>query len=62
MFNIFRGKTEQAVKRSKETWFGKITSLFDRGTIEKELWEELEELLIAADVGVDTAAKLIQRT
>ena len=62
MFNIFRGKTEQAVKRSKETWFSKITSLFDRGTIEKELWEELEELLIAADVGVDTAAKLIQRT
>ncbi len=62
MFNIFRGKTEQAVKRSKETWFGKITSLFDRGTIEEELWEELEELLIAADVGVDTAAKLIQQT
>ena len=61
MLNLFRGKTEQAVKRSKETWFSKIVHLFERSTIEKELWEELEELLVAADVGVDTAAKLIQR-
>lgn len=61
MFNIFKGKTEQAVKRSKETWFSKITSLFERRTIEKELWDELEELLIGADVGVDTSAKLIRQ-
>jgi fused signal recognition particle receptor len=34
-------------------------SLFDRVSIGKEVWEELEELLISADVGVATAAKLI---
>jgi fused signal recognition particle receptor len=34
-------------------------SLFDRASIGKEVWEELEELLISADVGVSTAAKLI---
>jgi fused signal recognition particle receptor len=34
-------------------------SLFDRVSIGKEVWEELEELLISADVGVSTAAKLI---
>ena len=61
MFSLFKRKTEQAVKRSKDTWFSKITSLFDRPTIDKQSWEELEELLIAADAGVDTAAKLIQR-
>jgi len=61
LFSLFKRKTEQAVKRSKETWFSKITSLFDRPTIDKQSWEELEELLIAADAGVDTAAKLIQR-
>jgi fused signal recognition particle receptor len=64
MFNFFKGKrekTEQAVKRSKETWFSKITGLFERAAISEELWEELEELLIAADVGVDTSAKLIQQ-
>jgi len=61
LLHLFKGKTEPALKRSKEAWFGKIARLFERPTIEKELWEELEELLIAADVGVDTAARLIQR-
>jgi fused signal recognition particle receptor len=35
-------------------------SLFDRSKIDDEVWEELEELLIAADVGVGTATKLIE--
>jgi len=61
LFDIFKKKTEQAVKRTKDAWFGKITSLFERQTIEKELWVELEELLIAADTGVDTTEKLISR-
>ena len=34
-------------------------SLFDRASIGKEVWEELEELLISADVGVATTTKLI---
>jgi fused signal recognition particle receptor len=34
-------------------------SLFDRASIGREVWEELEELLISADVGVATAGKLI---
>ena len=34
-------------------------SLFDRASIGKEVWEELEELLISADVGVATTEKLI---
>jgi fused signal recognition particle receptor len=33
--------------------------LFDRKKIDDSVWEELEELLIAADVGVGTAEKLI---
>lgn len=61
MLNLFKGKTEQALKRSKDTWFSKITRLFDRSSIDDETWEELEELLIAADTGVDTSARLIRR-
>jgi fused signal recognition particle receptor len=61
LFDIFKKKTEQALKRTKEAWFGKIASLFDRQTIDKGLWDELEELLIAADTGVDTTEKLISR-
>jgi len=35
--------------------------LFDRPTIGDEVWDELEELLIAADVGVSTTEKLIEK-
>jgi fused signal recognition particle receptor len=54
-------KTQQGVKRSRETWFGKVASLFDRTRVGDEVWDELEELLIAADVGVATTQKLIER-
>lgn len=60
MFNLFK-KTEQALKRTRDSWFGKVTKLFDRQSISNELWDELEELLISADVGVSTTDKLIQR-
>ena len=33
--------------------------LFDRPTVGDEVWDELEELLIAADVGVNTTEKLV---
>jgi len=52
--------TQQAVKRSRETWFGKIAKLFNQVRVENEVWDELEELLIAADVGVATTQKLIE--
>jgi len=53
--------TQKAVKRSRETWFGKIGKLFERARVEDEVWDELEELLIAADVGVVTTQKLIEK-
>ncbi|OGO60769.1 MAG: signal recognition particle-docking protein FtsY [Chloroflexi bacterium RBG_19FT_COMBO_48_23] len=54
-------KTQQGLKRSRETWFGKVASLFDRTRVGDEVWDELEELLIAADVGVTTTQKLIEK-
>ena len=54
-------KTEPGVKRSKEAWFSKIAHLFDRGSFGDETWGELEELLISADVGVETTTKLLGR-
>ena len=54
-------KTELGVRRSREAWFGKITHLFDRDSVGDETWEELEELLISADVGVETTTKLLDR-
>jgi len=60
MFDLLK-RTESAVKRSKETWFGKIAHVFDRNAIEEKTWEELEELLIMADVGVETTSKLLDK-
>lgn len=57
IFNLF----EKGLKRSREGWFGKVKSLFDRQTIDDEVWAELEELLIAADVGFSTAEKLLDK-
>ena len=54
-------KTGQGVKRSRESWFGKMARLLDRASVEDEVWDELEDLLIAADVGVATTQKLIEK-
>ncbi len=35
--------------------------LFDRPSVDEAVWAELEELLISADVGVDTTAKLLEK-
>ena len=60
LFDLFK-KTELGVKRSKETWFGKIANIFKRGSFGDEVWEELEELLVSADVGVETTSKLLSK-
>lgn len=53
--------TEQGVKRSREGFFSRIAGLLDRSKIEESTWEDLEELLISADVGIETARKLLGR-
>ena len=50
------------MQRTHDTWFGRAMSLFDRQKIDEDVWEELEELLISADVGVTTTGKLIEKT
>ena len=60
MFDLLK-KTELGVKRSRETWFSKIASVFNRGSFGDEVWVELEELLISADLGVETTNKLLSK-
>ena len=49
---------EEAVERTRRTWFGRIGGMFRKG-LSEELWEELEETLVAADTGVATTLKVI---
>jgi fused signal recognition particle receptor len=54
-------KMEKALKPSRDSWFKRAMSLFDRPTVDEAVWEELEELLISADVGFSTTEKLLEQ-
>jgi len=51
---------EESVARTRQTFFSRIGQLFRRGGLGEEDWEELEALLIQADVGVETTLHLVQ--
>jgi fused signal recognition particle receptor len=51
---------DQAVKKTREGSFGRIASLFREQIVTDETWEELEDLLIQADVGPHTALQLVE--
>ena len=53
--------TEQAVKPSRDRWFGRITNLLRSSRLDDSVWEEIEEILISSDVGVETSLNLIER-
>jgi fused signal recognition particle receptor len=52
---------ERALRPSRDGWFRRAMRLFDRPTVDEAVWEELEELLISADVGFDTTEKLLEK-
>ncbi len=56
-----REKTASAVEKTRSTWFGRVAGVFSRGQLDDETWDELEELLIGADVGVGPTQRLLQR-
>ena len=53
--------TEQAVMLSRKRWFGRIARLLGASRLDDAVWDEIEEILISADVGVDTSLHLIER-
>jgi len=54
-------KISEGLTRTRQGFFGKISGLFGAREVNDELWEELEELLILADVGVTTTVGLVER-
>jgi fused signal recognition particle receptor len=67
MFSIFKRnraenkkQTNEGVRRSRERWFGKVWGLLRSTQLDDSVWAELEEVLISADVGVDTTLKIIE--
>ncbi len=56
---MFNNLFKKGLQRSKQTFFGRVKELFNRPALDENVWTELEEVLIAADVGVNTTDKLI---
>ena len=51
--------TEQALERTRRSFFGRVAGLFSSSDITDETWESLEEVLIGADAGVQTAIEVL---
>ena len=54
-------RAEKAISKTGRSWTGRISALFQRGGLDDALWDDLEEALIAADVGVPTTFSLLGR-
>ncbi len=54
-------KTARATEKTRKTWFGQVASLFRGPRLADDFWEQLEELLISADVGVGPTQHLLGR-
>jgi len=51
----------QGLARTRNAIFSRIASLLGATEVTPQVWEELEELLIQADVGVETTLALMER-
>ena len=52
--------TQDAANPSRDRWFGKILNVLRSSKLDNAVWEELEEILISSDVGVETSLRLIE--
>jgi fused signal recognition particle receptor len=57
----FRGLVS-SLQKSRQAVFSNVGELFERATIDDELWDELEMLLIQGDVGLEVSEELVKRT
>lgn len=66
MFNLFskdkKESLDTGLQKSKENFFSKLgKAIVGKSTVDDEVLDNLEEILISSDVGVDTTLKIIER-
>lgn len=49
------------LSRTRQAFGGSLRSVFSRGTLDAAFWEEMEEALVAADVGIAASQNIIRR-
>ena len=55
---IFRS----GMAKTRQSFFGRIGQMLGGGSIEDETWDEIEALLIQADLGVQTTQSVMKET
>ncbi|HEY7350600.1 MAG TPA: signal recognition particle-docking protein FtsY [Ktedonobacterales bacterium] len=55
---LFHNPFSKSLSRTRQM-FGKVSEAFQRGQIDDQLWDDLEETLITADVGVGITERLV---
>ncbi len=53
-------KLRESLARTRGSFFGQIVGLLGASEVNDELWDDLEALLIQADVGMDTTLSLVE--
>ena len=70
LFNLFSGQKskeqkeqlDKGIQKTKETFLKRVTrAVVGKSKVDDEVLDNLEEILIASDVGVDTTVKIIER-
>ena len=68
LFSFFTKKKEnkedldKGLEKTKTSVFGKISkAILGKSTVDEDVLDNLEEILISADVGVETTVKIIDR-
>ena len=64
LFNVFskdkKKSLDKGLEKSKESFFSKLgKAVVGKSTVDDAVLDELEEILITSDVGVDTTIKII---
>jgi fused signal recognition particle receptor len=66
MFGLFskekKESLDEGLKKTKESFFGKLgKAIIGKSSVDAEVLDNLEEILISSDVGVNTTIKIIDR-
>jgi fused signal recognition particle receptor len=61
VFGLGKKKLSESLTKTRRGFFGQVMQLFGADDITDQTWEDLEALLIQADVGVETTVDLVER-
>ena len=65
LFGLFKSKKEsldKGLEKTRESVFSKLTrAVVGKSKVDDEVLDNLEEVLVTSDVGVDTTLKIIER-